>query len=174
MFLLITRLYKSFKSLVANLPPSSGTSGRNSGGITGITSSTIHSGRLFDFLNASTTLNLLASFKRFCILLVSLNSLLSSIKSKSRSTFFSKSFTASAPILATKPFAPKSSTDFLYCSSVKICLSFKPDDFGSVTMYDSKYTTLSISLIDKSRIESMRDGVPLKNHIWHTGDAKSI
>ena len=174
MFLLITRLYKSFKSLVANLPPSSGTSGRNSGGITGITSSTIHSGRLFDFLNASTTLNLLASFKRFCILLVSLNSLLSSIKSKSRSTFFSKSFTASAPILATKPFAPKSSTDFLYCSSVKICLSFKPDDFGSVTMYDSKYTTLSISLIDKSRIEPMRDGVPLKNHIWHTGDAKSI
>ena len=53
-------------------------------------------------------------------------------------------------------------------------LSFKPDDFGSVTMYDSKYTTLSISLIDKSRIEPMRDGVPLKNHIWHTGDAKSI
>ena len=34
LFLLITRLYKSFKSLVANLPPSSGTSGRNSGGIT--------------------------------------------------------------------------------------------------------------------------------------------
>ena len=41
---IITRRYKSFKSEVANLPPSSGTSGRKSGGITGTTSSTIHSG----------------------------------------------------------------------------------------------------------------------------------
>ena len=35
LFLLITLLYKSFRSLVANLPPSRGTKGRSSGGITG-------------------------------------------------------------------------------------------------------------------------------------------
>ena len=35
LFLFITRLYKSFRSDVANLPPSKGTKGLNSGGITG-------------------------------------------------------------------------------------------------------------------------------------------
>ena len=44
LFLMITLLYKSFKSDVANLPPSSGTRGLNSGGITGITFTIIHSG----------------------------------------------------------------------------------------------------------------------------------
>ncbi len=39
LFLFITRLYKSFKSDVANLPPSSGTKGLSSGGITGTVSS---------------------------------------------------------------------------------------------------------------------------------------
>ena len=38
MFLIITLLYKSFKSEVANLPPSNGTNGRSSGGRTGRTS----------------------------------------------------------------------------------------------------------------------------------------
>src|SRR5690606_14475515 len=42
---MITRRYKSFKSDVAKRPPSSGTSGRNSGGITGITLRIIQSGR---------------------------------------------------------------------------------------------------------------------------------
>ena len=46
---MITLLYKSFKSEVANLPPSSGTSGLNSGGMTGIALSIIHSG-LFSLL----------------------------------------------------------------------------------------------------------------------------
>ena len=44
LFLLITLRYKSFRSDVANLPPSSGTKGLNSGGITGITFKIIHSG----------------------------------------------------------------------------------------------------------------------------------
>ena len=37
-------LYKSFRSEVANLPPSKGTNGLNSGGITGRTFNIIHSG----------------------------------------------------------------------------------------------------------------------------------
>ena len=44
LFLLITLLYKSFKSEVANLPPSRGTNGLSSGGITGIHVKIIHSG----------------------------------------------------------------------------------------------------------------------------------
>ena len=43
---IITRRYKSFKSELANRPPSNGTNGRNSGGITGMYFMTIHSGRL--------------------------------------------------------------------------------------------------------------------------------
>ena len=59
LFLFITLLYKSFKSEVANLPPSNCTIGLKSGGITGIASRIIHSGLFPDFLNASTTSNLL-------------------------------------------------------------------------------------------------------------------
>ena len=43
---LMTRRYRSFRSDVAKRPPSSGTSGRRSGGITGMTSRIIHSGLL--------------------------------------------------------------------------------------------------------------------------------
>ena len=55
----MTRLYKSFKSDVANLPPSNGTSGRKSGGKTGNTVRIIHSGLLPEFINDSTNLSLL-------------------------------------------------------------------------------------------------------------------
>ena len=44
LFLLITLLYKSLRSEVANLPPSNGTSGLKSGGKTGSTFMIIHSG----------------------------------------------------------------------------------------------------------------------------------
>ena len=63
LFLLITRLYKSFKSDVANLPPSSGTNGRKSGGNIGKTSSIIHSGLFPEFINDSINL------RRFIFLL---------------------------------------------------------------------------------------------------------
>ena len=62
LFLLITLLYKSFKSEVANLPPSRGTRGLRSGGKTGKTVITIHSGLLPESLNASKSLSLLESF----------------------------------------------------------------------------------------------------------------
>src|ERR1700744_3895821 len=54
---LMPRRYRSFKSEVAKRPPSSGTNGRRSGGSTGRTVSTIHSGLLPDSMNPSINLN---------------------------------------------------------------------------------------------------------------------
>ena len=48
LFLFITLLYKSFRSEVANLPPSSGTKGLSSGGITGITVNIVNPGGAAD------------------------------------------------------------------------------------------------------------------------------
>jgi hypothetical protein len=52
---LMTRRYKSFRSDVAKRPPSSGTSGRRSGGSTGSTCSTIQCGLMPERLKASIT-----------------------------------------------------------------------------------------------------------------------
>ena len=65
------RRYRSFKSLVAKLPESSSTSGRRSGGMTGIHSRTIHSGLFWGpprplSRNASTTLSRLTKSRCFC------------------------------------------------------------------------------------------------------------
>ena len=49
----MTLLYKSFKSDVANLPPSRGTSGLSSGGITGTEVKIIHSGLFPDDMKDS-------------------------------------------------------------------------------------------------------------------------
>ena len=59
---LITRRYKSFKSDVAKRPPSKGTKGRNSGGNTGSTVITIHSGLLSEVKNASRSFKRLPNF----------------------------------------------------------------------------------------------------------------
>ena len=53
LFLFITLLYKSLRSEVANLPPSRGTNGLNSGGITGTEVRIIHSGLFPDEINDS-------------------------------------------------------------------------------------------------------------------------
>ena len=58
----MTRRYRSFRSEVAKRPPSSGTSGRRSGGSTGSTSSTIQLGLMPDFLKASSTFRRLEFF----------------------------------------------------------------------------------------------------------------
>ncbi|CKT05471.1 Uncharacterised protein [Mycobacterium tuberculosis] len=58
----MTRRYRSFRSEVAKRPPSSGTSGRRSGGSTGSTSSTIHSGLMPDLRKASSTFRRLEFF----------------------------------------------------------------------------------------------------------------
>ena len=62
LFRLMTLRYKSFKSEVAKRPPSNGTNGRSSGGNTGKTASTIHSGLIPDLLNASSTFRRLEIF----------------------------------------------------------------------------------------------------------------
>ena len=80
---LITRRYKSFKSEVANLPPSNGTNGRNSGGITGNTSKIIHSGFVLESMKDSIIFNLLTTFFLLASDAESVNS--------SRKAFFSAS-----------------------------------------------------------------------------------
>ncbi len=85
LFLLITRLYKSFKSEVANLPPSRGTSGRSSGGITGTTSNIIHSGLEPDSMKASINLRRFTNFFLFASDPVSRNSDLITSSSSSNS-----------------------------------------------------------------------------------------
>ena len=70
LFLFITRLYKSFKSEVANLPPSKGTRGLKSGGKTGRTSKIIHSGLFVELTKPFKILSLLDNFLIFASLLV--------------------------------------------------------------------------------------------------------
>ncbi len=70
LFLLITLRYKSLRSDVANLPPSRGTNGLNSGGSTGRISKIIHSGLIPDFWNASSTFKRLAIFLIFNITII--------------------------------------------------------------------------------------------------------
>ena len=113
---LMTRRYRSFKSDVAKRPPSSGTSGRKSGGNTGNTVITIHSGLLFESRNAS------SSCRRFDIFFNLVSEPVcgiawrSSSISPSTSMSFSKSCTASAPILATNS-SPYCSSAVKYSSS---------------------------------------------------------
>ena len=73
--------------------------GRSSGGSTGSVVSTIHSGLLPLFLNASTTRSRLMAFLRFCPDL-SVSSSWSLLRSASRSMDMSRSRTASAPMPA--------------------------------------------------------------------------
>ena len=123
LFLLMTRRYKSFKSLVANRPPSSCTIGRRSGGITGSTVRIIHSGLFPECRNASTS-----SKRRILrilrwLLLLSTSSF--SCSSKARRSRFCKSFwIASAPICALNEPAPYSWTACWYSCSFSTCLSW--------------------------------------------------
>ena len=100
LFLLITLLYKSFKSEVANLPPSRGTSGLRSGGNTGRTSIIIHSGLLPESLNASSNFNLFEIFLSFVSEFVRGISSLRILISSSISRSSRSNLTASAPIPA--------------------------------------------------------------------------
>ena len=109
LFLFITLLYKSFKSEVANLPPSNGTRGLNSGGITGIEVSIIHSGLLPEFIKDSISFNLLIVLSSVTLDLISFRSSLNFCCSFCRSKLIKISLTASAPIPAEKASSPNSS-----------------------------------------------------------------
>ena len=97
---LITLLYKSFKSEVANLPPSSGTRGLNSGGITGTVVNIIHSGLLPEVINDSTSFSLLIVLSSVTLDLIVSKAALSFFCSFSKSKFIKISLTASAPMPA--------------------------------------------------------------------------
>ena len=101
LFRLITLRYRSFRSLVANRPPSSCTIGRSSGGRTGRVVRTIQSG-LFPLLRKdSMTRRRLIAFLRRCPEVDCISSC-SPSRTASRSTPFSTFSTASAPIPALK------------------------------------------------------------------------
>ena len=109
---MITRRYRSFRSDDAKRPPSNGTNGRSSGGITGIYCITIHSGRFvileFASRKASTTLRRFnASALRCCDVSVAA-ALRRSNDNWSSSIRASRSCTASAPILAINLFGSSS------------------------------------------------------------------
>ena len=100
LFLIIILRYKSFKSLAANLPPSSGTKGLSSGGMTGKIETIIHSGLLFlSWAKSLTTFNLFKASSLFCfdlvVELISSSSCLSS----------NKSISARASLIASPPIA---------------------------------------------------------------------
>jgi len=101
LFRLMTRRYRSLRSLVANRPPSSWTMGRRSGGSTGRTVTIIHSGLLPLFRNASTTRSCLLAFLRLWPDedWVSRSRFL---RTSSKSTSLMICRMASAPILASK------------------------------------------------------------------------
>ena len=137
LFLFITLLYKSFKSDVANLPPSNCTIGLKSGGITGTTFITIHSGLFPDFLNASTVSNLFINFAFLCSLADS-KSFSISADSLSKSTRSSNFLIASAPISALNDFLPYFSSASWYSFSFNTWHSSSPDVPLSVTTYEAK------------------------------------
>ncbi len=91
---------------MAKRPPSSGTSGRSSGGITGITVSTIHSGRLPLSRNDSTSFSRLMIFFGFSSPVATARSARSVSASESRSIAASISRMASAPMPARKASSP--------------------------------------------------------------------
>ena len=132
LFLFIILLYRSLRSDVANLPPSSCTMGRRSGGITGIASIIIHSGLFPEPLNASTTSSLFIILARFCPV-DSLSCCLSSTLSPSRSISISSSFTASAPI-PTRNLLPCVARASWYSFSDSTCLYLSSVSPGSSTI----------------------------------------
>src|SRR5829696_4799085 len=67
LFRLMIRRYRSFRSLVAKLPESNRTSGRRSGGMTGMHSRTIHSGLLLESRRASMIFSRLTKSRCFCL-----------------------------------------------------------------------------------------------------------
>ena len=98
---------------MAKRPPSSGTSGRSSGGITGTTVRIIHSGRFFDSMKASITLRRLPSFLGLSSVVASAISWRSWSRIFGRSMPESSSRMASAPMPAVKLSWPYSSTAWL-------------------------------------------------------------
>ncbi len=174
----MTRLYRSFKSEEANLPPSSCTMGRRSGGRTGRTVKIIHSGRAFCFLKDSRTSMRFTALRRFWLALELSIILRHSSHSLSRSTACSNSRMASAPMPTLRPVASEGPYWFsmsLRSMSFMTCLRSSMGTLpGSMTTYAAKYITCSRALGLMSRTRPMREGTPRKYQMWETGAASSM
>jgi hypothetical protein len=133
LFRLMTRRYRSFRSEVAKRPPSSGTSGRSSGGITGTTPRIIQSGRAPLSAKASISLSRLTSFLRLASEVVSLRSARSRTASLPASMPVSICLTASAPMPTENASSPNSSILDWYWSSVRSWWSLRSVSPGSST-----------------------------------------
>ena len=157
---------------MANRPPSSWTMGRSSGGITGRTSMTIHSGLLPDRRKASTTSRRFTTRAFFWPVTV-FSSAWSWALSSSRSICCRSFFTASAPMPASKSSSYFSRMS-RYSFSDSSWLRSRGVSPGSVTIYAAKYRTFSRirGLMSSSR--PIREGMPLKYQIWLTGVASSM
>ena len=118
---LIMRRYKSLRSLVAKLPESSRTRGRKSGGMTGTTSRTIHSGLLSLSRIDSTIFSRFVRSLAFCLDPVSLRSFRNCSDNFTRSSAVSSLRIASAPITASKAPSPYCSRAARNSSSVSNC-----------------------------------------------------
>ena len=101
--------------------------------MTGMTSRTIHSGRLLDFVKASTTFSRLANFCRFCADCSVFIRSRRSTDSSSRATRLSSFLIASAPMSASNAAAPYSSRALRYSSSVSSSFGFSSVSPGSTT-----------------------------------------
>ncbi|OPY59666.1 MAG: hypothetical protein A4E56_03114 [Pelotomaculum sp. PtaU1.Bin065] len=77
---------------------------------------------------------------------------------------------ASAPMLALKTL-PYFSLCSRYSVSVSSCFLINPVSPGSVTIYETKYKTLSRARGDMSSSKPIRLGIPLKYHMCETGAA---
>ena len=174
LFLFITLLYKSLRSEVANLPPSRGTKGLSSGGITGITVNIIHSGLFPVSMNDSINFNLFIDLSSATLDFVSLIVLINKAFSSSKLIDFKISSIASAPIPAVNASSPYSSWYFISSSSFNNWYFFRAVNPGSMTMKFSKYKTLSTSLSFMSIVNDILLGKDFKNQICATGVAKFI
>ena len=130
---LMMRRYRSFKSLVAKLPLSNRTNGRKSGGITGITPSTIHSGLLSESRMASTVFSRPIRSLAFCLDPVSLSCCRRSSDSLTKSKQPSNLRMASAPMSASNAPSPYCSRAARNSSSVKSCCALRAVSPGSTT-----------------------------------------
>ncbi len=135
LFLVITRRYRSFMSLVAKRPPSSCNIGLKSGGITGKTDKIIHSGSLSELIKASIVSKRLIKRRRLSVRAPSRFSK-TIFFSFSKSIFSNKVLTASAPVPALKASKPSVIFNSRYSSSDKISFSFNSVSLGSVTTHD--------------------------------------
>ena len=172
LFLFITLLYRSFRSDVANLPPSNCTIGLKSGGITGITFFIILSGLFPDFINDSTVSSFFKSFP-FLPALAFSNSFSIFCLNSSRFILFNSFSKASAPVSALNSPFGYFSFAAINSDSVNISHTFISLTLLSVTIYVAKYITLSNAFGDTSSINAILFGIPLKNQMWAIGAASS-